>query len=388
MKRVVSVVVLAALAAAPAPVGSRHADPADLVVHEWGTFSSIAGEDGTAVEWLPLEGGSDLPCFVERFRNVRSKGLIAGTVRMETPVLYFYAPGEMSIDVGVTFRQGLVTEWFPRAMVTPKTVTSDRALSAPGFVSSATWRGVRLSPGSAASFPQEAAASHYYAARRTKAAPLAVGTQAEKFLFYRGVGRFGIPLAATIGDAGTITVTTAPGTDLGTTILFEKRGGQIGYRIGRDVRGTVTLPPPVRGADLSDVTTALERELVSRGLYREEASAMLATWRDSWFEEGSRLFYIYPAGMIDELLPLDVRPRPAQVQRVFVGRVELLTPATLAEVQRAIAAGDLQSLAAFGRFLPTIVNRLYPVGRTAPADRTRAFRLIYAAMGPAAPRCG
>ena len=115
---------------------------------------------------------------------------------------------------------------------------------------------------------------------------------------------------------------------------------------------------------------------------------MLATWRDSWFEEGSRLFYIYPAGMIDQLLPLDVRPRPAQVQRVFVGRAELLTPATLAEVQRAIGAGDLQALAAFGRFLPTIVNRLYPVGRSAAADRTRAFRLIYAAMGPSAPRCG
>ena len=25
-----------------------------LVVHEWGTFTSVAGQDGRAVEWLPL----------------------------------------------------------------------------------------------------------------------------------------------------------------------------------------------------------------------------------------------------------------------------------------------------------------------------------------------
>ena len=37
-----------------------------LVAHEWGTFTSIAGEDGRAVQWLPQAGPTDLPCFVER----------------------------------------------------------------------------------------------------------------------------------------------------------------------------------------------------------------------------------------------------------------------------------------------------------------------------------
>ena len=40
-----------------------------LTVHEWGTFTSIAGEDGRAIEWLALDGPTDLPCFVERARN-------------------------------------------------------------------------------------------------------------------------------------------------------------------------------------------------------------------------------------------------------------------------------------------------------------------------------
>ena len=31
----------------------QHTVP-DLTVHEWGTFTSIAGKDGRAAEWLPL----------------------------------------------------------------------------------------------------------------------------------------------------------------------------------------------------------------------------------------------------------------------------------------------------------------------------------------------
>src|ERR1044072_243601 len=35
-----------------------------LVVHEWGTFTSIAGQNGVAIDWRPLNGASDLPRFV------------------------------------------------------------------------------------------------------------------------------------------------------------------------------------------------------------------------------------------------------------------------------------------------------------------------------------
>ena len=61
----------------------------DLTVHEWGTFTSIAGPNGEAMNWLPLTGSTDLPSFVEHFREVAFKGGLRGTVRMETPVLYF-----------------------------------------------------------------------------------------------------------------------------------------------------------------------------------------------------------------------------------------------------------------------------------------------------------
>ena len=63
-------------------------DRLDVTAHEWGTFTSVAGEDGMPVPWFSYTGPLDLPCFVYNFGG--SKILIRGTVRMETPVLYFY----------------------------------------------------------------------------------------------------------------------------------------------------------------------------------------------------------------------------------------------------------------------------------------------------------
>jgi hypothetical protein len=125
----------------------------DLTVHEWGTFTSIEGPDGRAMDWLPLRGSTDLPDFVEHFREVAFKGGLCGTVRMETPVLYFYSPQETTVSVNVSFHKGLITEWYPHANsansgLTPK----DFALfnmKNPGAIS---WNSVHIDPHAAADF--------------------------------------------------------------------------------------------------------------------------------------------------------------------------------------------------------------------------------------------
>src|SRR6478672_420229 len=43
-----------------------------LIVHEWGTFTSIAGKDGVALEWRPLNGSTDLPKFVHTMQSPAS----------------------------------------------------------------------------------------------------------------------------------------------------------------------------------------------------------------------------------------------------------------------------------------------------------------------------
>src|ERR1700745_2722482 len=95
-----------------------------LVVHEWGTFTSIAGKDGVSLEWRPLNGASDLPKFVhstqgpgDGLRHGSGKDVNPTVVRMETPVIYFYPNREMDISTKVDFPKGKITEWYPQARV-------------------------------------------------------------------------------------------------------------------------------------------------------------------------------------------------------------------------------------------------------------------------------
>ena len=358
MTRISLVLLVAALTASPAEVRRDSRDPDNLVAHEWGTFTSVAGEQGQPIEWLPLEGQDDLPCFVERFRNIRAKLALSGTVRMETPVIYFYAPQVTTVDVSVRFPAGLVTEWFPRADVTPGAQVTSATLRSSGFASTATWSKVAITPGAAEAFPTEPRSSHYYAARRTDAAPLKVGAQSEKFLFYRGVASVTLPVSAVVGPGGTATVRSHGARPLGTIVRVDRHNGKLGYDIKDTKASRATLPTPALTGDVDTLAGRLETVLTREGLYPREARAMVDTWRDSWFEEGTRLLYVVPRPTVDAMLPLDIKPRPIETARVFVGRLELITPATTAEVTRALETRDRAALLKYGRFLLPIAQRI------------------------------
>jgi hypothetical protein len=331
-------------------------DPAGLVAHEWGTFTSIAGADGGAVEWLPQAGPAELPCFVYRMRML-PKGFLTGTIRMETPVIYFYSPNETTVNVKVRFRQGVVTEWFPAALTTPETIEQS-AFNRPGVEGTIAWPKVTVTPKAPEAFRTETRPTHYYAARATDAAPLSAGAEQEKFLFYRGVGRFAPPVNATIGEDGRIDVKSAVGQPLGDLVLFENRGGTITYKILRAAKGRATIEGQSSRGSLDTLYRELEKILVTSGLYPKEAAAMVDTWRDSWFEEGTRLLYLVPKQTVESILPLEITPAPAQVARVFVGRLELVTARTQQDVRAAILRSDVPALKKYGRFFQPIVDRL------------------------------
>ena len=358
MTRISLMLSVALLAASPAEVRRDSRDPDNLVAHEWGTFTSVAGDQGQPIEWLPLEGQDDLPCFVERFRNFRAKFTLSGTVRMETPVIYFYAPQATTVDVSVRFPAGLVTEWFPRADVTPAGQVTNATLTSPAFASTATWSKVAITPHAPEAFPTEPRSSHYYAARRTDAAPLKVGTQSEKFLFYRGVARVTPPVSAVVAPDGAATVRSQGAAPLGTIVRFDRRHGKLGYEIKDTKESRATLSTPALTGGVDTLAGRLETVLTREGLYLREARAMVDTWRDSWFEEGTRLLYIVPRATVDAMLPLDIKPWPIETARVFVWRLELITPATTAEVKRALETHDRAALLKYGRFLLPISQRI------------------------------
>jgi len=370
-----AVLVLTSLSLSPrvfrAQSSTSSTDPY-LTAHEWGTFTSIAGKDGRAVQWLPLTGSTDLPSFVEHFSGVAFKGGLLGTVRMETPVLYFYTNRETTVSVHVSFLKGLITEWYPHASqiypvaaVAPKYASfpvSDWALYQQHPDGSISWDSVELQPRNSADFPSENRANHYYAARQTDSTPLQVktanGTQTEKFIFYRGVSTFAVPISAAMQPDGSLQAESLTDTAISTMLLFERRGDKLGFRIAEGGADSQTLEPPELNADMDSLKRAVVDMLVAQGLYEDEAQAMFETWRDSWFEEGSRLLYMVPRQFVDSVLPLSISPAPAQTIRVFVGRLELVTPSTTKAVEQALAAHDQSTLNKYGRFLVPIIENM------------------------------
>lgn len=71
------------------PVATGGPQLSDYRVHEWGTFTSVLAPDGRALSWNPFQFFAPLPGFVHRSEEFKPS--YWGTVRMETPVLYFYA---------------------------------------------------------------------------------------------------------------------------------------------------------------------------------------------------------------------------------------------------------------------------------------------------------
>lgn len=341
-----------------------------FTVHEWGTFTSIAGAGGMALEWQPFGGPTDLPCFVHRFQ-IGYKANLSGTVRMETPVIYFYAPQAMTARVHVAFPKGYITEWYPKATQVARPIGSGNIASTgdvprgPGMRSpregepdSIEWPEVRIDPSATPRFPFQFESSHYYAARSTGSAPLTAGGETEKFLFYRGVGEFQPPVAVEYVSADRLRIRNLASGDIPSAIVFRNASGRIGYRMLGAVKSETTGEIPNVEGSLDVLKSDLEKILEAQGLFAAEAHAMVTTWRDSWFEEGTRVFYIVPASEMESILPLQVKPRADRMARVFVGRVEVISPEMKNMIATAIERQDRETLEKYGRFLQPVAGKL------------------------------
>ena len=360
-----------------------HAAP-DYVAHEWGTFTSIQGADGSLVDWNGVTT-VELPPFVYnstrpglgRKMNIGglasslSKISFSALQRMETPVIYFYSKESFRADVTVQFPKGYITEWFPQARdIGPSTYGTNSTSYTPDVASNGDqassimplaeqsaerrvtnslihWSNFEVIPQKQESsladkLPTSYPANHYFAARETDSALIRVpsmeqyGTSAEveKFLFYRGIGNFHTPLKVSVNAEDEITVTNASDTPLKRLFALAVRGehamfvpidpldpGQI-HQFRMNLQGD--------GLSVAEVENQLSlrvaEALVAEGLYPAEANAMVETWRDAWFEDdGVRILYVLPRAWTDEILPISLEPKPRELVRVMVGRAELIT---------------------------------------------------------------
>jgi hypothetical protein len=309
---------------APAPVAAANveveqlagerAEPAapKLIVHEWGTFTARLDDHGNLRTWTPHDRVEPLPKFVFESWTTPAKQQAKGTVRMETPVLYFYADEPTRASAIVEFPGGFLTEWYPFASH-EDTVELARL----------TWPSFEIRPGLDPEYPVDGD-SHYYAARNTDATPLFVTleddeVQREKMLFYRGVGSFALPLQGRTTKAGIELIAT---TKLDGVIVFGRHGDKLGFEVIDSLVGSREVQRPAHDDELEDLTAEVARILVAQGLYEREAAAMIETWQELWFEDGLRVLYVVPRRITDELLPLTLEPTPDELVRTLVGRLD------------------------------------------------------------------
>jgi hypothetical protein len=361
---------LAAVALADPPTAALVPASGDrLVVHEWGTFTSLQDEAGRPIRGINTDD-EPLPDFVHRLSHeliidpselapVYYKGVPRVhrdvTMRLETPVIYFYPPAArhepLRLDVRVEFRGGWLTEYFPDATVNAPGLAEGEfrfERIAGDTVGSLEWTNLEVG-----GRPRllETDSRVWLAPRRVSGAAVETAAgEAEKYLFYRGVGHLAAPLTVTRDAQGDTLgiiegfdprhIPSSVGARAATRLwLVEVReDGAVAFRsLGqmplafRPGRVLATTPAGFSASEFSrgnldELRTEMHAALVQDGLFADEAEALLATWQLGYFESpGMRLFFLLPRCWTDAVLPLDIS-MPADVVRTMVGRIELVTP--------------------------------------------------------------
>ncbi len=357
-----------------------------FIVHEWGTDTIVVGSNGHPQRGLHHEE-EDLPAFVyDRVGAGQLEGSTAVIVKMETPVTYFYSDAPLGAKVSVGFPEGVFTQWYPAvsqftpAITAPgaiaKHVVYDDPVLNPAFPflgdecrtkyaditgGLLDWGTVEiLGRGVDASVPDAPLADFTWSHARAVDAnllkisgvPGAAVPQHERFLFYRGLGNFPLPLTITASEGPALAVANNSATAVGRVFVVHvdsergaflewKDGLKNGASLGTDAPSLAPAPPlDLYAAALAErVTDALD----ATGLYHDEAVAMVETWKRQWFSTpGLRVLYLVPQPWTEASIPLTVEPAPQSTTRVMMIRTEVITVEQ--ELVDVDAAGELADL--------------------------------------------
>lgn len=358
-----------ALAAASSTTSGPSPASEKLVVHEWGTFTSLQDENGQALgginvddEPVPQFVHQWMPAYVVGAANGRAVPLAKGldakhpyvTLRLETPVLYFHPPksqtAPINLDVNVQFKGGWLSQYYPMAQSDlPSKITSAEFSRLPldrRTTSKLNWANLQVGTDAGGPHTDQ---SVWLAPRNVAAANVTTPEgESEKYLFYRGVGNIDSPLAvASDSEHGTLSLYSrfqdllrADQTDTirQAWLVKIKPDGSAAWRAidsisvtGDPSRATATVKADFANSEFSrdnleSLKQSMHKALVTEGLFDDEATAMLATWEQSYFASGGwRLFYVVPRSWTEHYLPLSIS-KPAEITRVMIGRTELVSP--------------------------------------------------------------
>jgi len=331
-------------------------------LHEWGTFTTVAGSDGVLLTGLEREEEA-LPAYVRHHPGfMNHHPAFAGNgmmytkripvparnvkVKMETPVIYFHSEDAFQAKVKVGFEGGTISQWFPERSGgevikrrNPQSAAGPRYIDfAKPYTGSIEWEvdvlsaeesknSILFKPGDLLQWTR---------ARIPEANVVRDANGAtEGFLFYRGLGSFEPGLQTRISQDETLELTNRTGGEIPYLLVYERlpngthhwvehhsleQGASVSFReseISREGTGTFN----------ADLYRSLSENLAKQGLLPSEARAMVETWWQSYFAApGLRVFWVLPDDRTDAILPLEVSPAPEKTVRVLVGRSEVIRP--------------------------------------------------------------
>jgi hypothetical protein len=339
---------------------------APMVVHEWGTITTRHDSKGAPVGKLNrIRAAEVLPAFVHHYEppqsspNPLTKSAAAPgnpdvTMRLETPVIYFYPPSDWNkkFDVNVFFRGGVINEFFPNAVASQDIdfghlqMKSAVGVKWDGRLNNVVrgkleWKDVELAE--KGSVP-ETNNPVWLAPRAVKSAFVKVGNETENYLFYRGVAHLDSLIRTEIGPDRKIkfyTFSAFPVLNKQESVIPKVWIANIispqvlAFRELSHLRLTKDLGKIVSESTLNfqskefserahgNLKNSIRSALIQSGLFENEANAMIETWKEPYFSApGTRIFYIVPREWIDYYLPLTFSV-PTELKRVLVGRVDL-----------------------------------------------------------------
>jgi len=338
-------------------------------LHEWGTFTSISGSDGILLNGMHHEE-ERLPYFVHALDGMKNRGprmtkgmsrpLRNVTIKMETPVIYFYSDKAFQAKVQVGFDGGSISQWYPErsggetvAKIDPP-VAFDSSLMAPytplkddlfkkyggiDFAKKRTgsieWEVDVLDPETDRGLvfkPRETL--NWVRPRNPKANILKVGKQYEDYLFYRGVGNFQLPVKFSVDSEETLTISNHSSDKIPFLFVHEitSEGVTRFHSISEGLKASGSIQVPIGQLKTErnwqrPVYQKMYHGLLATGLSKEEAHGMIQTWWQSYFSRpGLRVFWVVPTSDTETILPLSVTPAPAKIVRTLLGRSEIMRP--------------------------------------------------------------
>jgi hypothetical protein len=365
-------------------LGTFAAAAEPLVVHEWGTFTSLQDETGQELVGINIDD-EPVPEFVHNLSPfILSQPVLSSlhwaykakgaprhhplvTMRLETPVIYFYPPAgqplPQELDVSVKFRGGWLTEFYPQAHAESPGLKRgqfefDQLTSQ--TVGSLTWPDLRVGTDGVGPETDEHV---WLAPRKVQAVGVtATSGEHEKYLFYRGVGRLAAPLRSRldrergrVSFAGNFEHVLKAGETASTGPLWlvhVRSDGKTAFRtletspLSADSQRQVAegsyrfADDEYRADGRERLEAAMHAALVADGLFADEATALLSTWQRAYFASpGLRVFYLVPRQWTDHYLPLSISAE-SRIERVMVGRLELISDEQREQISK-LAASDI-----------------------------------------------